>query len=103
MNNEKILDRLKIVFNVRADNELGSILGIKPTTYSTWKNGGTQPNYEILFRKVEHLGMNLHWLLTGEGEMMLKDAQGGGGSGSGSRYEQIGKLAEELVKKIIEG
>ncbi len=83
----------------RRRSELGSILGIKPTTYSAWKNGGTQPNYEILFGKVEHLGVNLHWLLTGEGEMMLKDVQGGGGDG---RYEAIGRMTEELVNKIME-
>lgn len=98
MNNEKILDRLKIIFKVDNDNQLGDILGLKPTTYSTWKGGGTRPNYELIFGKVEPLGVNLHWLLTGEGEMLLKDVKEGGNS----RYEEIGRLAEELVRKIME-
>ena len=47
----------------------------------------------------ENKGINMNWLLTGEGGMMLKDVEAGVGN---QHYEEIGRLAEALIKKVME-
>lgn len=41
---------------------------------SRWENGSRQPNYTILSILANTYNINLHWLLTGHGEMFQKDA-----------------------------
>mgnify|MGYP001595998996 FL=1 len=41
---------------------------------SRWENGTRQPNYTILSILANTYNINLHWLLTGHGEMFQKDA-----------------------------
>ncbi|MEI6846646.1 MAG: hypothetical protein WCK32_01215 [Chlorobiaceae bacterium] len=47
---------------------------------------------QIDFNEIEKI--NLNWILTGEGEMFASEGN--------AHYEEIGRLAEELVKEIIE-
>ncbi|UZJ42189.1 helix-turn-helix domain containing protein [Prosthecochloris sp. SCSIO W1101] len=95
MDNEILLQRLKEVFKVYKDEELAEKLGLKKTTYSTWKTGGSRPNYELIFDKIEHLSINLHWLLTGEGDMHGKNAR------AKTEVERAGEHFAEGLKILL--
>lgn len=66
-NVKKILERFKLITNTKTDTELANLLGIKQSTISVWKMRNSI-DYELIFTKCNNLNINLHWLLTGEGE-----------------------------------
>lgn len=100
MNDKEILTRLRLVVGEKVDTKLSEILGLSSGAVGNWSNGKPVNIKTILnYFETHHKEINLHWLLTGEGEMMLSDVKDGGGN---ARYEEIGRLAEELVKKIME-
>lgn len=91
--------RLETLLNVSGNRALSEKTGINEKSISSWRTGGAFPKKDFFTNNIRSSGVNLHWLLTGEGEMLLKDSREGGGN---SRYEEIGRLAEELVKRIME-
>ena len=70
---EKILDRAKKALGLKTDTELADHFGIGKTTLSSWRTRNSI-NYNALFTKCGQV--NLHWLLTGEGPMMVRDIGG---------------------------
>lgn len=68
-NAKEIIDRLKLALKLKTDTELAKYLGISQSTVSTWKSRNSL-DYELVIAKCKHV--NLHWLLTGEGEMFRK-------------------------------
>lgn len=65
-------DRLKEVAEALFDgnqSELARQLGMKPGSFSKYTSGKTLPGGRVL-QKLSDLGVNLHWMLTGKGEMM---------------------------------
>ncbi len=74
MNNyREIMDRLKLFFNVNSDRKVAEKLGINYNTIKTWSNRGKIPLEKILSR-LQNETINIDWLLTGRGEMFLKEA-----------------------------
>ncbi|MBI3793131.1 MAG: helix-turn-helix domain-containing protein [Nitrospinae bacterium] len=51
------------------ENRLAELLGIKPENVNKWTNRGSLPSSEQLENIASKLKINIHWLLTGEGEM----------------------------------
>lgn len=51
--------------------EIMSKIGMEPYLLSSYMNGACQPTIPSL-QKIAKLGINLHWLITGEGEMFTK-------------------------------
>ena len=49
--------------------EMASKLGYKMLTISRWERGERTPSLNDLSKLAELYGVNLHWLLTGEGRM----------------------------------
>lgn len=68
-----MLERLKIALGIKTDTELAQYLGMpQPTLANQKRRGGI--DYELIFSKAN--GINLHWLLTGEGTMYANNAAG---------------------------
>jgi hypothetical protein len=68
----EILDRIKQRYNLVNNTELSKFLGISPSTLSNWYTRNSI-DFDIIFTKCEHL--NLNWLLTGKGSMLIDDNQ----------------------------
>ena len=100
MPKEELIIRLLDVFNVKENKGLAVKFGVKPSTITSWKNGDNSPQYENILQKNELSGINLHWLLTGEGEKFLKDVQAK--SPQDRRYEDIGRMVELIYKRLKE-
>lgn len=71
MDKKLILNKLILHFAEGNNQKFAEILGITPTSLSNWKARGTI-DYEKIYTKCE--GVNPHWLLTGEGDMLLVES-----------------------------
>lgn len=65
---EKILERMRIVFNCQSDSELSKAIDTPKQTISTWKQRDSTP-YSLCVHIAKDKNISLDWLLTGEGEM----------------------------------
>ena len=68
MNQKEVINRLKIAINMQKDKDLADYLEVDKSTLSNWKSGNRELDYNLLFSKCKQI--NLHWLLTGEGDIM---------------------------------
>lgn len=66
----RVLDRIKEAYSIKSNAKLASFLGIAPTTLSSWYSRCTF-DLDLLYEKC--VGINLSWLLTGEGSMLCDD------------------------------
>lgn len=66
-----ILDRIKEAYALKSNAKLASFLGIPPTTLSSWYSRKTF-DLDLIYEKC--VGINLNWLLTGQGEMLYSEA-----------------------------
>jgi transcriptional regulator with XRE-family HTH domain len=110
MKNEKLFLRLREAHHVTEDKQLAKILGVAATVIATWKKGANRPNYELIFSKSESTGVNLHWLLTGEGEMFFEKQKNStpetheaptAYNASAPDYARIGKMLVDVVAAAI--
>lgn len=67
MNINEIISRLKIFQEVTDDKDIAGYLDISAQDFSNRKQRGTL--LTLIIRKVVNENVNLHWLLTGEGDM----------------------------------
>ncbi|MDP0380317.1 helix-turn-helix domain-containing protein [Glaesserella parasuis] len=69
----KLKDRLRASFDAKLLKivEVSEITGISYSTLQNYLRGVREPNVEILIKLSIHLGINLNWLLTGQGEMFI--------------------------------
>lgn len=51
--------------------EFARAINISPSKLSIYMSGGYLPSSETL-QRIAKIGVNVHWLLTGEGEMMIE-------------------------------
>ncbi len=72
---EKILDRLKIFYNVKSNKELADKLKVKYNTLTTWIQRNKIP-FELLTQLTQNENLSFDWLLTGKGEMFLNQSPG---------------------------
>ena len=70
---EKLFFRIEQATKVKGTGQLAKKLGVEPGAVSNWKKGRNRPNYEAIFALCESHEINFHWLLTGQGKMLLKD------------------------------
>jgi DNA-binding XRE family transcriptional regulator len=72
--NNFVGDRLKVVrngLNMRNQSQFAEILGVTQTTLSKYEKGTSDIPDEIKI-KLSTFGINLHWLLTGEGAIFIE-------------------------------
>jgi len=75
--NNIIGERLKIVrnsLNMKTQSQFADKLGINQTTLSKYENGTSDVPDDIKV-KISNYGINLHWLLTGEGNIYRNQEQ----------------------------
>lgn len=65
-----VLDRIKEHYQLKNNAKLASFLGVPPTTLSSWYSRNTL-DLDIIYEKC--VGIDWHWLLTGEGPMLRAD------------------------------
>lgn len=68
-----MLNKIKRELKLKTDKSFAEYLEIKPTSLSMWHKRNTFDN-ELLYTKCDFL--NPHWLLTGQGDMLLTQQQG---------------------------
>jgi len=66
------ITRLKSALNLSTDVVLSEYLGVTPQSISNWK-ARNSIQYDIVFTKCVPFGINLHWLITGDGEMLISN------------------------------
>jgi len=71
-NVEIILGRFRQAFNLSNNSRLAELIGVKPNVISAWITRNSIGNYNTLFAFCRKRGVNIDWLLTGEGEMFQK-------------------------------
>ena len=62
-----ISERLKFLRGTVPQEEFARKIGAARTAYQTWEYGVCLPSPHNLLKIYNSLGVNLHWLLTGEG------------------------------------
>ncbi len=69
--------RLKLIRQEKkmSQRDFGQLLGIAQTTYANYENDKASVP-DDLKRKFAQMGVNLHWLITGEGSMTLDESFG---------------------------
>ncbi len=65
------LNNIKAYYNFKSNLVFANFLGIKANTLSNWHSRNSI-DYELIISKC--VGINGHWLLTGEGEMFQEEA-----------------------------
>jgi len=65
-------DRVKSIRVLKSltQDQFSALLGVKQKTVSNWESGRNEPNITTLHEISNKWAVNLHWLLTGEGEML---------------------------------
>lgn len=95
MDKRLILNKLILHFAEGNNQKFAEKLGITPTSLSNWKARGTI-DYEKIYTKCE--GINPHWLLTGEGEMLVsKD-----GVSKAEECKQTDNVEEENISRRLD-
>lgn len=79
-------------------SEFARILGTTPQVVATWIARDTI-NYDLVYAKCE--GVNPHWLLTGEGDMLKQQASSTSPSDS-SALTQMVSIIQELSASLNE-
>lgn len=96
-------------------NVFAEAMGVRAATVSNWVRGKSAPELDQLLRIIAILGIDAHWLLTGEGEMkpvqrstaerafeviaaVVDEARaisaGGDGEAVLARYQEVQRLVE---------
>ncbi len=87
---KEIIKRAEEVLGLKNDSELASFLGIKPNTISGWKKRN-RIDYSLLLTKMA--GVNIHWLITGEGEPTFETKTPVGKTADAPVVNDVDKLA----------
>ena len=90
METKTLGDRLKAIRQAKnlTLQELAAIIGSSHGYLSQVERNQKKPGSEILLSLKQHLNVNINWLLTGEGEMFIKN------------NEDIGPV-DDITKKIL--
>lgn len=72
INKTEVLNRIKEHFGFKSNAKLAAFLGIAPTTLSSWYSRDTF-DIDVIYSKC--VGLNLDWLLTGRGTVLLSQPQ----------------------------
>lgn len=70
----EIFERIKKIREVLkiSQTEFSEVFEVSQKTISNWETGRNEPPMEKLKKFAEIYNINIHWLITGEGEMIYK-------------------------------
>ena len=98
----EIIDRIKIISNLKSDKEVADILEIKADTLSQWKKRNKIP-YKELSKYSNLQNVSLNWLLSEKGNMLLNNLIENKEKKINYKNEimnNLEKLEEKQIKKI---
>jgi len=72
--------------------KFAKILGISKATVINYEKNETIPDIATVGKMMSEFGVDVHWLITGEGEMFLEKGKGGG---------ELSRM--DLIKKLYPG
>lgn len=88
------------------NKEFAKLIGVTPQKISAYTSGVNLPNGETL-QKIARVGINVHWLLTGEGEMLINNEFDPDSSGSSSdqstQLSEIHRKLDQLLRNNYVG
>ena len=64
----QVIERLKVLLSATTDQDIARALGVSKPTISSWRQRDTVP-YAFCIQIAKERGLQLDWLLLGEGEM----------------------------------
>ncbi|MBD0319486.1 MAG: helix-turn-helix domain-containing protein [Gemmatimonadetes bacterium] len=100
-------ERLRQVLDDRgmSQADLARELGVGVATVSEWFTRGRVPNGDVMLRLPLALGVNGHWLLTGDGPRDLDGAAGGDPYQHGVRdaLERMNRCLDEVARRFGTG
>lgn len=97
-----IIDRIKIIENVKKDKDVAELLGMDQRNLATAKSRGIIP-YEKLVRYSQKSGASLDFLLHGRGPQKLErviTVEGGGAYHICTDQDQVYDIAEMVYQAI---
>jgi hypothetical protein len=97
MDKSLMLKHIKEHLKFTKDKEFADYLGIKPTVLSNWHTRNSFDN-ELLYTKCDFI--NPHWLLSGQGDMLLTQQQGLGVATASTEPTAEQQRLEDKVKYL---
>lgn len=85
--------RLRLIRGNRSQDELAAVLGVHKNTIGKYERGERQPESEVLARMRLELGVDINWLLTGEGKPDQRT--------SADAPSNAGSLDETALKLVV--
>jgi transcriptional regulator with XRE-family HTH domain len=96
-----VLERIKVLKNIKKDADLAKMLGVEPNTVTTWRKRGSLP-YEKIIAFCEREKVSLDALFMGEGRIEAMSAQVET-PGKGAVYDRdLLREVVEVVEEIFE-
>ena len=83
--------------NSLRNKEIADYLGYTPTAVSEWISEKNRPNIIDLSKLADRYKLNTHWLLTGDGEMLLSENKSSSSSG---KLNKIQMILDKQLKEI---
>ena len=68
----EIGERIKFIRGALSQKKFGDLIGADQSTVQVWEIRNNLPKGDFLQRIHEQFGVNINWLLTGEGETYVK-------------------------------
>ena len=79
-----------------SQQKFASLFGLPQTTYAKYEKGGGVPD-DLKAQLAERYGINLHWLITGEGPMHVGETEGD----SGHARARIDDIERDALKDSV--
>jgi hypothetical protein len=83
------------IYKVRYDKDLAQCLGINSQNISTWRQMDSTP-FELCISVAKEKGVDLNWLLTGEGDMIRNMSKE---ESAGYQIKPMGTL-EQIIERL---
>ncbi|MCC5786366.1 MAG: helix-turn-helix transcriptional regulator [Phycisphaerales bacterium] len=96
MTDSGVQARLKIVVGSRSMREIAEITGVHQESARRYMRGST-PSLGFLEKLAGGLGVNLHWLVSGEGPMYAATSAS---RLAGAGPDELGPLVEQLLARV---
>ncbi len=94
------LKDIRQLLQIRNQDEMGTMLGAKTDMIFEIQTGKVTPSDEFLQRLEKRLGVSGHWLMTGEGPLLLKHIKSDGDTGNTKKIDRDGASEISLSKMI---
>jgi transcriptional regulator with XRE-family HTH domain len=104
---DTIGSRLKAYAKARCGSikRLAEEIGVRPDNLQKYASGRNEPGSKLLLALARH-GCNVHWLLTGDGQMLAEDLRKGGSAKQDQEILTVLKTAGigevERLKTLLE-